>query len=88
MKIKKLLVIPLIGALLFSSCSKPKSDTRVRHDDMAWLDTAEYYYTCSMHPTVKLPQPGDCPICFMPLVKTKVQRGNIVELTEREQMLA
>lgn len=83
-----ILVIPLIGALLFSSCSKPKSDTRARHDDMAWPDTAEYYYTCSMHPTVKLPLPGDCPICFMPLVKTKVQRGNIVELTEREQMLA
>lgn len=26
------------------------------------------YYTCGMHPWVLLPEPGDCPICHMPLV--------------------
>ncbi|MCC6950090.1 MAG: efflux RND transporter periplasmic adaptor subunit [Phycisphaerales bacterium] len=25
-------------------------------------------YTCSMHPQVRLDQPGDCPICEMPLI--------------------
>ena len=26
------------------------------------------YYTCPMHPSVKVAQPGDCPICGMKLV--------------------
>ncbi|MCC6427248.1 MAG: hypothetical protein IT435_10565, partial [Phycisphaerales bacterium] len=25
-------------------------------------------YTCSMHPQVRLDQPGNCPICEMPLI--------------------
>lgn len=28
----------------------------------------EAIYTCSMHPQVRLPGPGDCPICSMPLI--------------------
>ncbi|GDY20611.1 hypothetical protein LBMAG56_19570 [Verrucomicrobiota bacterium] len=28
-------------------------------------------YTCSMHPQVRLPRPGKCPICSMPLIPTK-----------------
>ncbi|MDP6457670.1 MAG: efflux RND transporter periplasmic adaptor subunit [Candidatus Marinimicrobia bacterium] len=26
------------------------------------------WWTCSMHPDVKLPEPGQCPICFMDLI--------------------
>ena len=29
---------------------------------------AKQTYTCSMHPQVRLDQPGDCPICEMPLI--------------------
>ncbi len=29
---------------------------------------AKQVYTCSMHPQVRLDQPGDCPICEMPLI--------------------
>ncbi|WKZ56865.1 MAG: efflux RND transporter periplasmic adaptor subunit [Bdellovibrionota bacterium] len=29
---------------------------------------ADTVYTCSMHPQVRLPAPGSCPICSMPLV--------------------
>ncbi len=28
-------------------------------------------WTCSMHPEVRLPGPGSCPVCQMPLVKAK-----------------
>ena len=28
-------------------------------------------YTCSMHPQVRLPEPGNCPICSMPLILAK-----------------
>ncbi len=30
-------------------------------------DGPTQYYTCGMHPSVILPEPGDCPICSMPL---------------------
>ncbi len=29
------------------------------------------YWTCAMHPNVKLPKPGQCPICFMDLVPVR-----------------
>ena len=31
------------------------------------------YYTCSMHPEVKLDKPGKCPKCGMPLEKKTVK---------------
>ncbi len=30
--------------------------------------TADATWTCSMHPQIKLPEPGQCPICFMDLI--------------------
>jgi Cu(I)/Ag(I) efflux system membrane fusion protein len=44
-----------------------------------------YYYTCSMHPQVREPQPGPCPICQMPMVKTELARpraGNGTAVSE------
>jgi membrane protease subunit (stomatin/prohibitin family) len=34
------------------------------------------YYTCTMHPNVKLDKPGKCPECGMDLVKKTVQATN------------
>ena len=31
-------------------------------------DAAPTIWTCSMHPQIKLPKPGKCPICFMDLI--------------------
>jgi membrane fusion protein, copper/silver efflux system len=39
------------------SAEKPSSEAR----QVTW-------WTCSMHPQIKLPNPGKCPICFMDLV--------------------
>ena len=33
-------------------------------------------YTCSMHPQIRLPKPGKCPICQMPLVPAKMPAAN------------
>lgn len=35
----------------------------------------ETVYTCSMHPQVRLPAPGNCPICSMPLVLVERSTG-------------
>lgn len=34
-------------------------------------EEATAVYTCSMHPQVRLPNPGSCPICSMPLIRAQ-----------------
>ena len=44
-------------------------------------------WTCAMHPQIKLPKPGLCPICNMeliPLETRKEQVGSLRELTVSE----
>lgn len=44
-------------------------------------------WTCSMHPQIKLPKPGKCPICFMdliPLVADDDDEGGLRELSVSE----
>jgi Cu(I)/Ag(I) efflux system membrane fusion protein len=48
------------------------------------------YYTCPMHPDIRLPQAGECPICGMTLVKKTVgseeQSGRINVTTRQVQL--
>ncbi len=39
-------------------------------------------WTCSMHPQIKLPNPGKCPICFMDLIPVETDRHDHGELAE------
>jgi len=51
-------------------------------------------WTCSMHPQIQLPEPGNCPICFMELIP--VRRGDDsaatslrgIEISEEARLLA
>jgi Cu(I)/Ag(I) efflux system membrane fusion protein len=48
------------------------------------------YYTCPMHPSVKQPGPGACPICGMdlsPVSKEEVQTGVIIVDDKRRQLI-
>ena len=51
-------------------------------------------WTCSMHPQVRLPKPGTCPICSMPLVpaaspaSTNEGSGSMLELSEHARAMA
>jgi len=51
-------------------------------------------WTCSMHPQVRLPKPGKCPICSMPLVpaskpaSTNEISGSMLELSEHARAMA
>lgn len=38
--------------------------------------SAPIYYTCPMHPSVKVAQPGDCPICGMKLTPAYAETDN------------
>ncbi len=54
---------------------------------------AVLYWTCSMHPQIKLPKPGQCPICFMDLIPVRAGEGGDsdlpqISLTRRARELA
>ena len=38
-------------------------------------DSEVAYYTCPMHPSVREPSPGKCPICGMKLTPVKLDTG-------------
>ena len=43
------------------------------------------YWTCVMHPTVKMPELGSCPVCKMDLIP--IYEGSGLELTEQQKEL-
>ena len=43
------------------------------------------YWTCVMHPTVKMPESSSCPVCKMDLIP--IYEGSGLELTERQKAL-
>ncbi|XCF07443.1 efflux RND transporter periplasmic adaptor subunit [Tamlana crocina] len=58
-----LVVGVLLGWLLFGGSSKEEADHN--HNEVT---EANQMWTCSMHPQIMQPQPGDCPICGMDLI--------------------
>jgi transcription initiation factor IIE alpha subunit len=64
-----ILFFVLSGATFsFAQTSKPKT-TSSKSDT-----TAQYVYTCPMHPEIITDKPGKCPKCGMTLVKKKTDK--------------
>ena len=78
------------GAVLLRNKSSDGGD-----DNMA--EATGQIWTCSMHPQVRLPKPGKCPICSMPLIpakpaakhaSTNEDSGSMLELSEHARAMA
>ncbi len=61
------------------------------HNNHSVTEKAEAW-TCSMHPSVNLPEPGQCPICFMDLIPVEKSSSavnrNELSLSKEAQALA
>lgn len=67
--IRRLVVVMALVALGFVTGRACRPDARQGPSDGAPAPSAgPTIWTCSMHPQVKLPEPGKCPICFMDLI--------------------
>ncbi|MBM4327411.1 MAG: DUF3347 domain-containing protein [Deltaproteobacteria bacterium] len=57
----------------------PAAETAQQKADKAEppKETKATLWTCAMHPQIKLPNPGKCPICFMDLVPLETGAGPI-----------
>lgn len=53
----------LLGWLLFGGESSHKEEQHTHANE-----TADQIWTCSMHPSIRKTEPGDCPICGMDLI--------------------
>jgi membrane fusion protein, copper/silver efflux system len=62
--IVSLLAAGISGYLLRGSGPSGPETEHLHHDDTAESET----WTCSMHPRIQQPNPGDCPICGMDLI--------------------
>ncbi len=60
-----LIVGLLAGWLIFTGNEKTADGD---HDHTAEAGAEETVWTCSMHPQIRQPDPGDCPICGMDLI--------------------
>jgi Cu(I)/Ag(I) efflux system membrane fusion protein len=77
----------LLGWLLFGGSSNNESEHI--HDQIA---EANQMWTCSMHPQIMQPEPGDCPICGMDLIPAELGADGLLadqfKLTENAMALA
>jgi Cu(I)/Ag(I) efflux system membrane fusion protein len=77
----------LLGWMLFGNSSTKGTD----HDHNAVTKTSKMW-TCSMHPQIMQPEPGDCPICGMDLIPAESGSDGLLadqfKLTENAMALA
>ncbi|WBL26109.1 efflux RND transporter periplasmic adaptor subunit [Zunongwangia sp. HGR-M22] len=71
-----------IGYLIFSGSEHKTKETHTEHD--AAEDTM---WTCSMHPQIMQPEPGDCPICGMELIPANQTDVTIAGFTMTENAM-
>ena len=95
MKKKQLLIVLLaiiagfVLGYIFKPASPPPSEVHLHQQE----ETKPKIWTCSMHPQIRLPKPGKCPICFMDLVpveeeETTTEHPRQLTLSETAKALA
>src|SRR5487761_2631235 len=78
----RMVVWAIILCLFFGVSCKSKKEPA------AQVTAQQEFYTCAMHPQIKEPHPGNCPICGMKLIpvpKSAMQNSMEIRL-DREQM--
>lgn len=94
---KKLLIgiVALITIAFFLGRITKRSDDHSEHGQVqSENNKGEVIWTCSMHPSIQLPEAGQCPICFMDLIsidKKDLSGGDgtpKIKLSENAQNLA
>lgn len=79
----------LLGYLLFNRSSGESSEVAEGHEHSA---EESQMWTCSMHPQIMQPEPGDCPICGMDLIPAEAGAEGLTadefKMTENAMSLA
>ncbi|MGE4488957.1 MAG: efflux RND transporter periplasmic adaptor subunit [Kiritimatiellales bacterium] len=65
-----ILVLAVVALGRCTAGTRPETAASETHSS----ETETQWWTCSMHPQIKLPKPGKCPICGMDLIPLKTGR--------------
>ena len=85
------LVIVFAAGFLLRGGSDPSPSMDMASEAPA--ESAATVWTCSMHPQIRLPKPGKCPICFMDLIPVTAssdddQSSRVLTMSENAKKLA
>ena len=74
-----LILISFFFGYLIRGCGRAPSPAGT---DVAEKETKAQVWTCSMHPQIKLPKAGPCPLCGMDLIPLEVSDEEVGGLRE------
>lgn len=83
-----------LGGLFLGGGSEDNAVSEAQHEHADAVSSEPTMWTCSMHPQIRLPKPGKCPICFMDLIPVQASSGadelnpNQIRLSETAIQLA
>ncbi|MDT0674980.1 efflux RND transporter periplasmic adaptor subunit [Autumnicola musiva] len=82
----------LLGYLFFGTNAEERAGENTSRNDEHENENIGQMWTCSMHPQIMQPEPGDCPICGMDLVPSESGTSGLsaeqFSLTENAMALA
>ncbi len=79
-KIVLIAIIAFVAGYVFKSLLQPSSaDAEHKHPGGQAVAQEQTLWTCPMHPNIRVPEPGKCPICFMDLVPSSSSDSDIGE---------
>ncbi len=86
------LIVGLLGGfLIFDGNSADKATNNENHGHLEKI-ASNQMWTCSMHPQIMQPEPGDCPICGMDLIPAESGadglNANEIKMTDNAMALA
>jgi len=77
-KIAVFVVLAFLAGYLLRSFLHPNSATgKHKHPSEQVLAQETVWWTCSMHPQIRQPKPGKCPICFMDLIPVAAAQAEV-----------
>ena len=62
------LIVIIIAAFLAGFLVRGGKVTQEKTPGTATMQSQQQWWTCAMHPQIRQPKPGKCPICFMDLI--------------------
>jgi len=68
----------LLGWLIFGGSESTATEEH-QHEHSAEEVAGEITWTCSMHPQIRQPEPGDCPICGMDLIPLEEEQNSEID---------
>lgn len=73
----KWLIILLVSAFLAGYIVRGPGRSKKEGPAISKASSQQQIWTCAMHPQIRQPKPGKCPICFMDLIPVEMEEAQV-----------